>query len=167
MTSGLTARTDLGQTPAPIIKSSRHNTSCFPMLRLGIVRLLCQQANVQLKHVAHPPAQGFSQGGPQMAAAAAAAAQMIKQCWAVPMLGQSHWQLQQSQQLHTSVCSAAPLSQHVVQLDRLRPAPGSSKLVRAVGCRYTPSQHPANVFALHPSVYALHCLLTLPTTLTC
>jgi len=96
------------------------------MLRVGLVRLLSQQADVQSQLLA-------SSALPSIPAAAAAAVTAVIQqqqpspqhYWLHACFGS--WQLQR--QLHTTICAAAPVSQHVVQLDRLRPAPGSSKLV--------------------------------------
>jgi hypothetical protein len=91
------------------------------MLRSGrLVRLLGQQLHAQA-HVGHPEALA----GPFPAAAALT--EVITQSSSAPL----SWQLlsHRQQDLHTSISTAVPLVQHVVQLDRLKPAAGSTKVV--------------------------------------
>lgn len=96
----------------------------------GLVRLLAQQSNVQVVSGASTALQATCP------AAVTAAAVVIQQHAAGAWQHLFHLQQQQHQHMHTSACceAAGSLSQHVVQLDRLRPAAGSTKLVRAAGC---------------------------------
>jgi hypothetical protein len=95
----------------------------------GLVRLLAQQSSVQVVPGASAALQATTCPA---AVTAAAAAVVIQQHSAGAWLHLLN--LQQQQQLHTSACceAAGPLSQHVVQLDRLRPAAGSTQLVCSV-----------------------------------
>lgn len=121
----------------------------------GLVRLLAQQNNVQM-------VSGASAALAQATcpAAVTAAAVVIQQHSAEGGAWQHLFHLQQHQHMHTSACceAAGSLSQHVVQLDRLRPAAGSTKLVRSRQvaccpnlqlplCQFTPRIHKISVFA--------------------
>lgn len=95
-------------------------------MRTGLTRLLSWQSNRSLL---------FNSSQDQLASsplAAAAAVLAVIQQSQQQLCGTSAavaWQLQRQQHIHTNICAAAPLTQHIVQLDRLRPAAGSTKLV--------------------------------------
>jgi hypothetical protein len=96
------------------------------MLRTGLTRLLSWQSS---RSLLSSSSQDLSASSPLAAAAAVVAVIQQSQQQLCGTSAAVAWQLQRQQHIHTNICAAAPLTQHIVQLDRLRPAAGSTKLV--------------------------------------
>jgi hypothetical protein len=96
------------------------------MLRTGLTRLLSWQSS---RSLLSSSSQDLSASSPLAAAAAVVTVIQQSQQELCGTSAAVAWQLQRQQHIHTSICAAAPLTQHIVQLDRLRPAAGSTKVV--------------------------------------
>lgn len=119
----------------------------------GLVRLLAQQSSVQVLSGASAALQAST-----CPAAVTAAAAVIQQHCAGAWQHLTHLQQPQQQHIHTSACceAAGSFSQHVVQLDRLRPAAGSTKLVRSG--RLRAARFPAAPLPIHAAYINFMCV---------